>query len=581
MRPRQNPLTRIPDIARGENLYGYMRRLAVENGYDRLDTFRYETGLTSFGTTSDDERWQRFGDLTITPQADLEPLRWRSGFGLSGDSVVSFLGGTVRRTFISMKRMRYCPICLAHDGILRDFWALHYALACPRHAVLLVDACDECGEAFDYRSKTAPWSCRCGRSMTSVATRPASPIAMHATMMLLPSLGTRSVFRGIAVTSQLKPPSSFRNCTANDLMTVIDHVGTIAVAPAQDDPIRPARAPKQFSVVLGADPPAMELVARAEAAMPIMNGWPEEYHVLLNELNGRREPEMKTTNRRAMMFATELGNRAIMPPRGIDGTPIAPLTEAVTSYFRLPHILYRAGERRTVYLGTGGNGHVLWTKGGLVSFLTRRTGWSRGEAWIHPELLQPVSENDGAPLFDARDAGMLVNEFARRLSPWPPAGQTIPLHKVRFKNPSGFGYNQQNALLDIQAGRLGAFSATGELVDAVVPVEDIARNATRRRAIDVISGGTVLYPKEMLDLIQAVWPERDRLKRGELEQGFYDDRVRVATSGRTGIRGEHVLYGYIAKEFITRCRRRFGSSPIVSDHDLSAASDRTVDLPSC
>lgn len=564
-----SPLTRIPDVIHGESLYGYIRRLAVANCCDRLGAFRTEVGLENFGTTSDDDRWRHLSNITNTPLANLEALRWRPDGSASGEGILKFLKSSVRRTFVSMRRMRFCPLCLRQDGVLRDFWALHYALACPRHETMLTDCCDVCGEVFDYRSKGAPWACPCGREMADVVAPQASHSSWRTTMMLLPSFGIQTVFPHVRLDSALKPPQAFRRCIANDLMTAIDHIGTIATTDPAKDRDWSGRQPRQRDVILGAEPSASELVARADAALQVMDRWPKGYHDLLEQLKDRREQKGMSRHRLVRTFATSLGNRAIRPPRGIDGAPIAPLAEAVESFLALPHIMYRPRERRTVYRGEGKNSRVLWPQGSLSTFLSKLGPQTYGSSWIHPELLQPVSDQLGQDLFDASEVQALVKELETQLRPLPSdLDGAISLWNVFQEKVATYAYSLQNALIDIRAGRLAAFSSTRQLRDAMVLPEDVRRQSVRNKVRQVTSSRSVMLPTRMLDLIEATWPNHARLTRRELIDDFYDADVRVETGGRTGPRSEYIQFGYLAHEFLRRCRDRFGPSSIVPDPDL-------------
>lgn len=79
--------------------------------------------------------------------------------------------------FWSLKRPRFCPLCLAEAGYWRGVWGLCFSVACSKHGVKLLDAC-ECGEALRW-SRSSLLECRCGQDIRELSAEKASEEALR------------------------------------------------------------------------------------------------------------------------------------------------------------------------------------------------------------------------------------------------------------------------------------------------------------------------------------------------------------------------------------------------------------------
>ena len=77
--------------------------------------------------------------------------------GLDQTPTPGFARTVSRRGWVFYAGSRYCPTCLADDGIWRSQWRLPLTFACLRHGVLLADRCARCNQRpFGGRLATKP-----------------------------------------------------------------------------------------------------------------------------------------------------------------------------------------------------------------------------------------------------------------------------------------------------------------------------------------------------------------------------------------------------------------------------------------
>lgn len=87
-------------------------------------------------------------------------------------TTVTLMGQRFRRRDYATKERRWCPSCLAENGAHRTWWDLTYVTSCPRHGMLLQDAC-VCGRRTIWARSGSLIACQCGRWLKD--TPPARP----------------------------------------------------------------------------------------------------------------------------------------------------------------------------------------------------------------------------------------------------------------------------------------------------------------------------------------------------------------------------------------------------------------------
>jgi hypothetical protein len=115
-----------------------------------------------------------------------------------------------------------------------------------------------------------------------------------------------------------------------DVISAIELIGLAATTPKEED--EPARVVGGYLNGDTRQRQGIEVALRCvEAAMPIIQGWPEAYYDLLATIAGRNPHPPRAYD----PFATRIGRMVRRPNRGLDGRPIACLTDAVTEFLKL------------------------------------------------------------------------------------------------------------------------------------------------------------------------------------------------------------------------------------------------------
>ena len=75
---------------------------------------------------------------------------------------------TAARTW-NLRRARFCPICLARDGIWKREWDLTLVACCPEHRIVLSDRCHVCKKSLTW-ARARLTRCDCGANLKETPT---------------------------------------------------------------------------------------------------------------------------------------------------------------------------------------------------------------------------------------------------------------------------------------------------------------------------------------------------------------------------------------------------------------------------
>jgi hypothetical protein len=327
----QGLLALAPPPALGENIRGYVRRLAIANGHVGVSMFTEAIGVVGIGPIGSGAAWERLRQATGLPFASLEPMRWVGTRDARG-SRLRFLGHELARGHVRPNSFRICPVCLREDGIVRDFWCLTMAAACPRHGTLLAEACSACGRGFRTALVGPADGCRCSLPFIEVATTPAPAAALRAAKNLALLIGPAAI--GEADPSwHLDLPAAFEALELFDYMSYLEVLGRAGSVPAADD--RPASSTSRGyrSANLHEQLDIGHTLSLLEAADQIIAGWPRSFDQLLDQVTARGcASGGESTLKRA--YSTDAGRLLLYAPRGANGVPLRLMLEAVIDHWR-------------------------------------------------------------------------------------------------------------------------------------------------------------------------------------------------------------------------------------------------------
>jgi len=441
----------------GENGRGFLRRLAEANGHRSMRLFCRALGLGGgFGPASAGHAWRRLAHAASLTDAEVGAMRWnRTGRArLEARIVVSGTPTTIG--FVDPKTDRLCPACFREGGIQRDFWSFSCIVACPRHGILLASACG-CGRPLLSGTYGRTSACVCGAVPGELADVAAPAAAVRVARNVAARVGAAS---GYACVNDLGAP--FDALCAHDLMVMVRTLGVAGAMPASADPPVAAvtyyRAGKAEATLA----PRVAL-ARLQAAMEVIDGWPGSYVALIRGVEGRNAAADASTVTGA--FATSIGRSLLNPALGIAGLPLGVLRDAADRYWDDHH----AARRRRRNLATA-DPTARRLRGVFgIKELAHALGGGQGDE-LHRSVLRRVL----AGLTDD-DRVLGVEELAALVR-----GRTVALHRAAMASLSS------EAVKDIVEGKTHAGTLNGWEHPLLIPADPALHGLryTNRRAYD-------------------------------------------------------------------------------------------------
>ncbi len=317
-------------------MHGFVRRLAEINGIT-LSAVMKLAGIGKIRPVSDDQLWQNLADAAGTTIDVFARMRRLPADVLTASGAVTFMGHALRLSHLVRDDMRVCPECIRAGGTLREVWSISQITCCPKHGCQLVDTCDGCKRRLNFHHAGAedPWACVCDRELADLPVIPVSEMALAAARLLYPIVGRTEVTGYISLAKAPDViPGPFDTLNLNDLLAAIDLIGTAATTPADQDEVV-----GHLHARYGAIGPARrvkDITTRTEAAVRIMQNWPEAWYAVLDDLATRSPPDASHLRDRAIL-ATRIGRRCLAPDRGLDGIPLPVIAEATATWLRDRH----------------------------------------------------------------------------------------------------------------------------------------------------------------------------------------------------------------------------------------------------
>lgn len=329
-------LPQILPPRRGESVHGFVRRLAEINGIT-LSAVMKLAGIGRIRPVSDGQIWQNLADAAGTTIDVFDRMRHRPAGITTSPGAVTFMGHALRISHLVRDEMRICPECVRTGGTLREVWSVAQITCCPQHGCELIDACDDCGRRlnFHHAGVEDAWACVCDKELADIPVIPASDLTLEAARMLYPLVGRTEITGYISLAKEPdRSIAPFDTLCLNDLLAAIDLIGTAATTPAEDDEVVAHHHTRYGST--GTANRVADIASRTEAAIRVMQGWPETWYAILDELAQRSPPGASHLRDRAIL-ATRVGRRCLAPDRGLDGIPLPLIAEATATWLKERH----------------------------------------------------------------------------------------------------------------------------------------------------------------------------------------------------------------------------------------------------
>lgn len=145
----------------GEGAIGYLRRLAVRNGYAGWKSLVGAAGITlSLNAVNR-------GKTALTQVLGLNS-EWLEAVLPADNDGRGLHDPFYRRTLFDP----VCPHCLHDDPFLRHAWEHCFVTACPTHGIHLIDHCPSCGEPLETSRPDIVY-CSCGFDLRHTPVQPA------------------------------------------------------------------------------------------------------------------------------------------------------------------------------------------------------------------------------------------------------------------------------------------------------------------------------------------------------------------------------------------------------------------------
>lgn len=446
-------------------------------------------------------------------------MRWTGWNGSRRGTAALILGHPVHSIYLRTEKLRFCPRCLADDGppeqrIHRQAWQVLLICACPRHATLLLEACDDCGAPIEQALKTKPWCCACGKDMARMGTVAAPEGAIAIAAALVSGLsGVVSPPSGDGFAGRAFP-APFGDLSLDSLLTIIAKLGMLALSQNGDAPVDAAER-LYVGAPIRHDMSCREAADLVAAAYDVIRGWPYSASSLFAAL-ADRNPAPPTSHPLHAIFATRAGYRLLGRVKSIDGEIIRVIDDALEDWLFHERGIYIDGRQRPKVAADGDT--AIDVADALRRLEGRNASSVRITAWVEAEAVIMIGNK--VSLVSVEDArGRLSNLEEAALDDAMPSSEWA----TRFLyNPS---YRRTHAIRDILAGSIRVrrnADGSGEGLSALeVSRSDFVRRARdagvaerkhkqspEQRALRARERDAFYRSGKVYALLQELWPAR-------------------------------------------------------------------------
>ncbi len=450
--PRPSSLLALAPYPKlGEHPGSYVRRVALDNGYDTIGDLLKRLGVGAEVDRFVGSRWQHIIDATGIDSARFDPLDLEPRTP-GAPLMVDVDGASVPAGFIDRRFLRSCPACLMEDGFLQKRFAIRHVTACTRHSVTLSDEC-ACGRKRLALDRTFLWRCpACGLDSTEMPAEPASPNQMLAAQLM----DERSPIEDVDGV-----PDQLFLLAVSDRIAVVERLGAVVLAARYDEPVTRVGGIVRTPVrSVSRSRRLHDDRAIVEAAMPLLLGWPVSYRTLLNDLLDRN-PDGEGRSLLLSRFGTAAGRLALGKVIGAEGRTID-FVEAEKLAFLRDAIGYEPYWKTTPKPNKGFATTEANRIAGRAERLVngrefqRRLGYGKSEtiaAWSRAGLIKATVHPNGAAQLSRSDLDDLLAWFTALPAIDRDDGDYVPFRSEVPRYSRGF-YDREELLRDVFAKAL-------------------------------------------------------------------------------------------------------------------------------
>ena len=156
------PLLITPRPFYGESQKGFLQRVAERNGYPSPNFYLRYLGICEKRQLMVNSDIDLLAKGLNCKDIDLERIHFKkSSIDSARSRKIQLLGHDITLTHLNMKEVKICPLCIKETGFISLFGHIKMAIGCPKHNVVLIEKCNDCGKSIKANSGEL-LQCKCG-----------------------------------------------------------------------------------------------------------------------------------------------------------------------------------------------------------------------------------------------------------------------------------------------------------------------------------------------------------------------------------------------------------------------------------
>ncbi len=155
-------LVRHPAAKATESMFGYILRLAQENGYSSWSPVLSLAGMPKETLGRLDLSIRQLAGISNRSELELESIRYLSP-GMEKDERC-LLGNPIDASHSRLHAPAICPECLIENGFIEAYFDLALMTGCATHKMVLLYNCPECSQPLRW-SRPGLLKCHCGADL--------------------------------------------------------------------------------------------------------------------------------------------------------------------------------------------------------------------------------------------------------------------------------------------------------------------------------------------------------------------------------------------------------------------------------